>query len=152
MDKYIVDTSVAVKLFLDETGREQALNVFRLANRNQIRLLAPSLILYELNNALICQGFSQDEVHECLIAFDQQIEDKVIEIIPPTLQLLNKTIEIALLDTQNQGYISSYDATFHALALLRNAVFLTADKKHYQKTVNRIGAVMLLENGLYEWM
>jgi len=32
-----------------------------------------------------------------------------------------------------QGYISSFDATFHALALLKNAIFMTADEKHIRK-------------------
>lgn len=66
MKKYIVDTSVIAKLFLLEEGREQAIELFRLAGRKEAQLIAPSLMLYELNNTLICEGFTGQEIAKCL--------------------------------------------------------------------------------------
>ena len=77
--------------------------------------------------------------------FRKQVEAEVIEIFPPSQALLEKSVELANLDTKGQGHISSYDATFHALAILENATFLTADKKHFKKTNKLIGSVELFE-------
>jgi len=41
------------------------------------------------------------------------------------------------------GYPSIYDALFHAMALCNEAVFVTADKRHYAKTEQR-GSICLL--------
>ncbi len=61
--------------------------------------------------------------------FQEQIQMGIIKIIHPSLELINKADEIANMDTQGQGYISSFDA----LALLKNAIFMTADEKHIRK-------------------
>jgi predicted nucleic acid-binding protein len=146
MKLYVVDTSVVAKLFLLEEGREHVLDLFRAAMKQEIRLIAPTLLLYELNNTLICEGFAESEVLECLTTLDIQIQQRVLTIYPPTIAMFRKIVEIASLDTKGQGYISAYDATFHALALLEDGIFLTADKTHYRKTVDLIGSVTLLEN------
>ena len=58
MQKFIVDTSVAAKLFFpeNEEHKELALKLFVLANQEKLDLYAPSLIFYELNNS-DCNGF-----------------------------------------------------------------------------------------------
>jgi len=54
------------------------------------------------------------------------------------------------MDNSNKLYVVdtsvTFDATFHALAVLMEAVFITADEKHYNKTKDLIGSVVLLEN------
>ena len=87
-----------------------------------------------------------EEIKKYLQFFEEQIKNKTITIVPSTLKILNKAAEIANLDTQGKGYISSFDATFHALALLKTAVFITADKRHYNKTKDLIGSILLLED------
>lgn len=77
--------------------------------------------------------------------FRQQVDVKLVKIFPPSKELLEKSVELANFDTKGQGHISSYDATFHALAILENAIFLTADKKHVRKTEKLIGSVKLFE-------
>jgi predicted nucleic acid-binding protein len=151
MKRYIIDTSVTAKLFLDnEPHKDIAIEVFRLADKRNIELLAPSLILYELNNVLVKERATYEDVSAALAIFNKYIEQDKIKIISSDILLLNKAAIIATTDTAGQGYISSYDATFHALALQENAVFLTADKSHYEKTKDRIGSVLLLESFNYE--
>ena len=77
--------------------------------------------------------------------FQDFINQEIVQIYPSNHELLKKSREIAETNLKGQGYISSYDATFHALALMENGTLLTADRKHYQKTKDSIGSVMLLE-------
>ncbi len=41
--------------------------------------------------------------------------------------------------------VSFYDASYHALALNKGKIFLTADKKYYEKT-KKLGHIMLLKD------
>lgn len=146
MNKYVVDTSVAFKFFAEEEDSETSLKILKLARDGNITLLAPTLIFYEIINSFVSNGYPEKEILENSEAFHEIADLKIIEIKNPSLEALNKAVEIANTDTKGQGYISSYDATFHALALLENAVLITADKKHYQKTKNLVGSVMLLKD------
>jgi len=89
---------------------------------------------------------SLDEVKKYLLFFDKQIQKGIITIVPYSLEIQTKAAEIASIDTQGKGYISSLDATFHALALIENAVFLTADGKYYNKTKDLVGSILHLKD------
>ena len=147
MNKYVVDTSVSAKLFLeDEDDRDTALEVFRQGNSGAIVLISPSLTWYELNNVLAKEKIPLEDIKRHLSLFRMQVKNNALRVISVSEILLNKSSELSMLDTQGKGYISSYDATFHALALLENASLITADEKHYNKTKNLIGSVMLLKD------
>ena len=45
----------------------------------------------------------------------------------------------------NSGSPSFYDACYHSIALLNNCDFITADKKHYEKT-KALGNIRLLQD------
>ena len=143
--KYVVDTSVAVKLFLPEDGQEKAGELFDLAGKGKIALIAPILLIYELNNSLILNKMPATDRGECMTLLLSFVDVGVLELIQPSKILLQKSGEIADIDTKSQGYVSSYDASFHALAVQLDAIFVTADEKHYRKTKDAVGSVMLLE-------
>jgi predicted nucleic acid-binding protein len=143
---YVVDTSVTAKLFLVEEQSEEAKRIYQQAARQEIMLLAPELICYELISVLSQEDIALSTVKEHLFLFEELVKNETLIIVPYSFTILNKASEIASLDTGGQGYISSFDATFHALAVLMKAVFITADEKHYNKTKDLIGSVMLLEN------
>jgi predicted nucleic acid-binding protein len=143
---YVVDTSVTAKLFLEEEYREKAEALYWQATQKKIILLAPELTCYELNNVLAKAPISLEEIKEHLCLFEEQVKNETITVVPYSLELLKKAAEIANIDTQGMGHISSFDATFHALALLNNAVFLTADGKHYDKTKDLIGSILHLKD------
>ncbi|KHD06011.1 hypothetical protein PN36_21595 [Candidatus Thiomargarita nelsonii] len=109
-------------------------------------ILAPDLTCYELISVLTQADIPLSEVKEHLLFFEELVENGVPTIVPYSFEILNKASEIASIDTKGQGYISSFDATFHALALLMNAVFITADESHYRKTNDLVGSIVLLEN------
>ena len=146
MKIYVLDTSVVYKSLSFENGREKVINLFDDAEKNTIKLIAPSLIWYELNNSFVVNEGSLEDVKFYMNVFREQVQSGLVEIFSSSSQLLlEKTVELANLDTGGQGHISSYDATFHALAILENAIFLTADKKHFRKTQKLIGSVELFE-------
>ena len=97
--------------------------------------LPPSLIWYELNNLFAKTNMPIEEVKENIAIIQEQIEKGFLEIYPPSSTLLIKANEISSIPIPTgNGYLSSLDATFHALAILQGAIFITADTNHYRKT------------------
>lgn len=74
------------------------------------------------------------------------VRTKVIEILEPDENLLRRAEAIASMDTQGQGHISSFDATFHALAIMSDATFVTSDQSYVRKTKALLGSVELLQD------
>ena len=74
------------------------------------------------------------------------IVNGIEHVFPPSRELLKKAREIANTEVKGYGYVSSYDAIFHALALMEKGILLTADRKHYLKTRDLIGSVKMLED------
>ena len=147
MDKYVIDTSVIAKLFIeDEEDRQIAIDIFLKAHQKKILLFAPTLMLYELSNVLVKEQLSIVEIQSHLLTVKEQIDLGILQIISPDFDGLEQASKLAVTDTEGQGYISLYDATFHSLAISKNAVFVTGDKRHYLKTKKRFGSVILLEN------
>ena len=146
--KYILDASVVAKLFLPKESEQanivQAL--FAEAYANTIQLFAPPLLLFEVNNALIKSTLRQEDRESCIDDLLGLVDDGVLQIVPYSSVLLKKAGEIADLETEG-GYISSYDASYHALALIEQGVFLTDDRRHIRKTEQPVGHILALD----EW-
>ena len=145
-EAYVVDTSVTAKLFVNEEHNDKARLLYQQASQKEISLFAPDLTWYELNSVLTKAQLALEDIQRHLFVFQELVHNGVIEIVPFSLVLLNKAAKLASMDTQGKGYISSFDATFHALALLKKAIFITADKTHYNKTKDLIGSVIQLED------
>ena len=133
MNKYILDTSVVFKVFWNEKDQEKAIEIFRKAKNFEIEIFSSSLLWYELNNCFVVRNVDSQKTILALNIIEQQMKDNVLTIFSESSDILKKAREIASIETKGQGHISSYDATFHALALLEDAIFITADRKHYQK-------------------
>ncbi len=144
MTHYVVDTSVTAKLFLEEDERDIALKVYHQADIGSIRLLAPSLTWYELNSVFSKQQLPAHEIKSHFSMFQKLINQRLITIIPQSQRLLNKSIELVDQINKLSVRLSTYDTVFHALAILRNATFLTADEKYYKKVCQNIGSISLL--------
>lgn len=131
----VPDASVIVKWFTQEEKREQAIELREKHINGEIGIVVPDLILYEISNALRYNpNFNQNDINKAI----QSLFDIEINIITPTLEILERTIEIAY-----SKEISIYDATYIALAEIINFGFITADKKLLRKT-NDLGFVYLL--------
>jgi len=124
---YVVDTSVAVKWFVDEGGAEQtkALQLFESFEQRGCSLKAPQLLLIELANALMCSHrLGVRRIVEVLTSV-QQLNIDLEFVRAPTLA---KAVEIA-----DSCGATVYDSYFLALALETNSVLVTADDAFLRK-------------------
>ena len=138
MQKYVIDSSVFNKLYLDEADRDKAQQIFIQAAAGKIILMAPDLLYLEvLNTAQRC-GVPIDSVVELLEAQKYLLQIKAV-----SNSERKKAVEIIANGHVKSGYPSIYDAIFHAVALCNDAIFVTADKRHYAKT-KMLGHICLL--------
>ena len=104
----------------------------------------PMLVRYELLSALTKGLKTVADAEDHLTHFDDLLFDGTITEHDPTLDRLLAANKLAFLDTNSQGYISSYDASFHALAVELGATFVTADTSHIRRTGNLVGSLTAL--------
>lgn len=119
----VLDTSVAVKFYLPEDLRDEALSILASVEAGETKLLAPGTILPEFFNAVWQQhrrgDLSLDEVRE----FWSEFADTAMDLYAPE-NLMSRAVEI----TSSTGAII-YDALFLALVEEVDAVMVTADDK-----------------------
>ncbi|MBI2339774.1 MAG: type II toxin-antitoxin system VapC family toxin [Deltaproteobacteria bacterium] len=116
----VIDTSVALKWFLEEEGSDIALGLLA-----EEQFAAPDLLIYELTNGLVFkESFTLDDIADCLgklMKFD-------IDFLVLTEKSMARTAELA-----REFHLSAYDASFIALAEYLKTDFVTADRKMAQK-------------------
>lgn len=124
-ERIVVDASIVVKWFLEEEFSNDALRLRNDYIRGIIVIAVPSLLEYEVLNALKYSGvYSLEELREIGIALNKygfevyELEGKLKEL----------TIEIAV-----KNNIAIYDASYIALATRLNTILYTADKELTQK-------------------
>ncbi len=140
MQKYVIDSSVFNKLYLDETDREIAQQLFIQAAENRVALSAPDLLFLEVINTAQRCNVPINSVVELLDAQKYLLQMRAV-----TNNERKKAIQIIANGHAKSGYPSIYDALFHAMALCNKAIFVTADKRHYAKA-KVFGSVCLLNS------
>lgn len=138
MQRYVIDSSVFNKLYLDEADRDKAQQLFIQAAADEVMLLAPDLLYLEVVNTAQRCGVSIDSVVDLL-----ETQQYLLDMRAVNDAERKKAIEILASGHIKSGYPSIYDALFHAMALCNSAVFVTADKRHYAKT-KMLGSICLL--------
>ena len=117
----ILDASVAIKWFTHEPLREKALVIRDKHARGEASLEAPSLLYYEVANALRYNPrFGIKEVASAVRA----LENLAIVIHEFKGEVASRAVEIAY----TYG-ITVYDAAYVALAMMRDATLYTANKE-----------------------
>jgi len=120
----VLDTSVILKWYKEEYT-EVAVKLKRDLVEGLNNVIVPDLILYEMANVLrFTEGFDEDLIKRSL----ENFIDLEVDIIILTMEIIELAIKLSY------GYkIAVYDAVFIALAKLINGIFVTADKKLYEK-------------------
>ena len=122
---FVLDASVVVKWFTREPLREEAAAIRQMYLEGAIELEAPSLLFYEVINALRYNPvLGSEDVKKAA----KLLEDMQITIHDFTEQLALKTIEIAY-----RYGITIYDAAYVALTMIRDAILYTADEEIVSK-------------------
>jgi len=126
--KIVVDASVVAKWFLEEEYSDKALQLRDDYARGLLAIAAPSLLEYEVLNALRYSGaYSARELKEIGVALNKY----GFEIYELEARLKELAIEIAM-----ENNITVYDASYIALAKQLNTVLYTADRELVNKFPN----------------
>ena len=118
----------------DEPSAGSALELLDDALAGAVELVVPQLWLYEVGNSLIRRF--PDQASEFLASLD----DFRLSEVRPDSRWREQTVSLAV----TYG-VTFYDAAYHAVALIRDGVFVTADERYVRRASNR-GNVVLLRN------
>jgi len=122
----ILDASAIIKWFTKEEKRDEALKYREMFLNDEIEIIVPDLILYEIGNALRYNpSFNNEDVKSAV----RSLIDLGINIIIPTTEILDTAIDLAF-----KYNITLYDSVYLALAEILNDTLVTADKNLYEKT------------------
>ncbi len=127
MEQVVIDTNVVVKLFIKEEHSVSALKLKDSYLAGNVDIIVNSLMKYEFINVLKFKRFSAEEIMLALKAIDDygfQVEELSSEAASFTSDLAVKY------------NISSYDASYVALASLLGCKLYTADGKLIKKVGN----------------
>ena len=123
--KAVVDASVAVKWFSPEIHALEAERFLEAAHKGLLTLYAPSLLLYELGNAL---GKGKRFSGENIVIALGVLFNSPIEFVPPTTVLMQAAVRM-----MTTYHLTFYDATYGALAYSLGVPLITADPKDQGK-------------------
>ncbi len=133
----ILDASVIIKWFIDEPDSNQALVYLTTFQKGQIKIIAPSLLFYELGNILVSKKVTVDMVGEVMtMLLNLGMENEDIG-----LRWFRKIYQNAA-----EYFITFYDAAYITLLQKENCQFITADRKLFEKVNKIFSGIKLLSN------
>ena len=125
MNRLVVDASVVVKWYTQEDQRDQALDLRQAHMDGELYLLAPTLLIYEVANALHYNRSltPEDQEHAATALFLIGIE-----YVSPTQEQMMRASQLAYrYDT------TIYDAVYLSLAIQQDTALVTADSRLAEK-------------------
>lgn len=125
MNIVIPDASILLKWVLPpdyEQYVEQALTMRDALVAGRVRLLVPGLWYYELGNTLSRKYPDHADALLCSLV------NMELESLEPTPDWQTTVIQLTV-----NFHVTFYDAAYHALAINRDAMFVTTDEKYIQK-------------------
>jgi len=125
MSSLVIDASVAVKWYTQEENRDEAIKILQAHMGGEIELTSPTLLAYEVINALRYNPSLTPEDQEKAVAALFLIG---IDLKPPTQELMIKATRLA-----NKYDITIYDAVYLSQAILQDTNLVTADKELTEK-------------------
>ena len=137
----IPDANIFAKLLHSEPDSSEARMFFKVCTTTNTKLLVPELFKYEI--AQITQYYKQP-LTKTLDVFDAH-EQSILIVLSPDRKTWLLAEEMVKNGHKKAGFPSVYDSIYHAIAIKLEAMFLTADKKHYAKT-KQYGHIKLLKD------
>lgn len=140
---YIIDASVILAgLLIDESFHILVNRIFDLYQNNNIKLLAPTLLTFEVLNG-IKSAFLRSRIPKSIIP----------ELISAYKELGIKEIEVSENEVMKIAIsynLSVYDSAYVSLISLQNKPLITADRKLYDNIKKTIKPVIWVEEFRYE--
>ncbi|MEM6405125.1 MAG: type II toxin-antitoxin system VapC family toxin [Pseudomonadota bacterium] len=141
MQTIVLDANIAVKILHDEHDSRIAQQFLTACADKKSRILVPEHFLYELVNVSKRLGVDTENV---LRLFDAMM-GSILTVARPERSTWLLAEKIADDGHEKSGFPTMYDSIYHALAIESEAVFVTADKRHYVKSGHHSN-ISLLEN------
>ena len=135
----VVDISVVAKLFLPEEGQEKAHQLFEHSVENSIPVVAPTILFYEAASVALRYDVSFDLIFELI----DRLAAVGFRLISPTRDDMRRTYQITTAGHLKADHPGLNDSIYHAMAIERGGVFVTADQRHFAKA-KQFGSVVLL--------
>jgi predicted nucleic acid-binding protein len=135
----VLDTSVAIKWFIEEQDTDRALLVRERYIERRVELIAPDLIVYEMITVMAEHpGMGEDALEQNLGAlFGLQID-----LLVPSTDLARKTA----INARKLG-ISGYDSSYLSLAEYLGTYVVTADRDLHRRVKSPRRTLLLSELG-----
>jgi predicted nucleic acid-binding protein len=135
----VIDASIFVKLLKDEDDSDHARSFVDHMLAKGDGYLTPSLVLYETLSASLHVGVPLTTVGSLFEEF------RALGLVIEEPNQADLTLAEAIARTQSPGggYPTLFDSLYHAMAIERGGIFVTADARHVAKTA-RFGHATLL--------
>jgi predicted nucleic acid-binding protein len=128
MRQIVLDTSVIVKWFSNESNSDKAVLLLQLIADEKISLVIPDICLAEIANALRYNNdFTQAKTQKAIKYFLQ---------LNPAIEPINTIINNAIIKAYKND-LAIYDASFIALAEVKDILIITSDYKHHKKEISK---------------
>jgi predicted nucleic acid-binding protein len=125
MKRKVIDASIVVKWFIDESNSDKALKLREQFILQEIQFAIPSLMYYEVLNAL---KYSNQFDKIDLQTAGESLENYSFDVFTMKGDYGKKTIELAM-----DYDLTIYDASYIALAITLETELYTADEKIKRK-------------------
>ena len=141
MNKVVLDANVYVKLFKKEHDSDKVSSLVNKLVSNSVDMVQPHVVV---NETITTCEYAQQDIQEVNDFFKALINFRM-KLIDLTPSLLDKTLEITKQGHEKSGFPTFNDSMNHAIAIEEEALFITADRRHYEKT-KHLGNIELLSN------
>lgn len=122
--KIILDTSVVLKWFVDETGSDTARKYLKDFIKGKHQILIPTLLFYELGSACLKRAIPIKEISKIM---------ELLQKLPFEIEDIGYTSFRKIYQNATDYNIWYYDASYVTLMQKYNCELITADKKLYEK-------------------
>lgn len=137
MKRIVPDASIILKWAFKEEGeteKDRALPILHGFIEGKYEILLPSLWVYEVGNVLgMKYPESSKEIMDILLEYELKEHAMTKDICRVIFKLMD------------EHKVTFYDASYHALAITQKALFITSDKKYFDKVKDR-SHLQLLEH------
>ena len=130
MNKVVLNANIYVKLFKKESDSDQAITLFNRLIEEGVEILAPSVVINE--TVTTCE-VNRHPISEVCDLFSALINSS-IRIVELDQALIQKTLAMTRQGHAKSGFPTFSDSLYHAIAIKEDALFITADRRHYEKT------------------
>lgn len=127
---YVIDANIFAKLLLNEDESVIAENLITKIINDEDYILVPSIFTYEIIGVFKKHKLPANIITDFIKFYHIRPHIRVIDL---NNKIINLALEITESGNIKSGFPSFYDSTYHALAILNNCDFITADKKHFDK-------------------